>query len=103
MTTVDVYIQEESGGAHLLSFHNGLSGPATEVKLAVYEALAQGHAVDAGNDDSLVPGGVLRRILTEARMDGPDYASSATPEQLRRFLETVLRDERTYRVTCIEF
>jgi hypothetical protein len=102
MTTVDVYIQDTNDNAHLLSFHNGLVGPATEVMCRVHEAVEHGEARHERDLDSLVPGNVLRRILAGAELDGDAFSGSATPEQLRHFLDAVLSDEATYRVTCID-
>ncbi len=103
MTTVDVYIEDPSNSAHRLSFHNGLFGPASEVMVGVYASVSRGEAQHAKDSASLVPGSVLRRILTEAELDGYAYSGSATPEQVRHFLDTVLDDRATYTVTCNEF
>jgi hypothetical protein len=71
--------------------------------LGVYASRSRGEARHERDSDTLVPGSVLRRILTEAKLDGYAYSGSATPEQVRDFLDDVLADEATYRVTCIEF
>lgn len=103
MTTVDVYIEDVSNPAHRLSFHNGLFGPASEVMVGVYASVARGEAQHASDSASLVRGGVLRRILTGAKLDGYAYSGSATPEQVQHFLDAVLDDGATYKVTCNEF
>src|SRR3954453_18451401 len=100
---MDVYIADARSSGNLLSFHNGLFGPASEVMLGVYASRSRGEAQHETGSDTLVPGGALRRILTEAKLDGQAYSGSATPEQVRHFLDEVLADEAIYRVTCIDF
>ena len=102
MTTVDLYIDPESGGPGWV-MHNGLGGPATRLGGAIWSALLAGELEAVGQIHSAsykarITGGRLAQIMDGLDLDDA-RGTGATPAQVRRELEP----ETVYLVELIEF
>lgn len=92
MTTVDFYV-ETAAGETLLSFHNGLSGPATDLLHSSFE-FAQANKMaptryNVAEMRSVVTGAVLRELLGSVTVEPTEPYTSSTADDVASVLPDI--------------
>ncbi|WP_145229446.1 hypothetical protein [Rudaeicoccus suwonensis] len=104
MTTVDFYV-ETAAGESLLSFHNGLFGPATDLLHATFQLAQAGKMAptryNIAEMKSVVTGAVLRELLESVQFKPTDPYNSSTADDVASVLVEI-DDDAPYVVDGLE-
>lgn len=104
MTTVDFYV-ETAEGDRLLSFHNGLTGPATDLLYGTFQLAQEGKMTptryNVAEMKSVVTGAVLRELLLSVTFEDTDPYTSSTAGDVASVLDD-LDDDASYLIDGME-
>lgn len=104
VTTVDFYV-ESAAGESLLSFHNGMSGPATDLLHTTFQLAQAGKMAptryNVAEMKSVVTGAVLRELLESVEVESTDPYTSSTADDVASVLAEIV-DDASYVVDGLE-
>lgn len=104
MTTVDFYV-ETADGERLLSFHNGLSGPATDLLHTTFQLAQAGKMAptryNVAEMKAVVTGAVLRELIESVEVESTEPDTSSTTDDIASVLAGI-DDNASYVVGGLE-
>lgn len=104
MTTVDFSISTDAGDS-LLSFHNGMWGPATDLLHSAFELAQAGKMAptrfNVAEMESDVTGAVLRELLQSVQFEADTDPYTPSADDVAGVLDRI-DDSATYRISGLE-